>query len=303
MTKSLLAHIAKSLSSLKISENEAMKNHCYFKIGGNCTAMFFPKSENEISELLKILHSEGIKPLIIGNGSNLLVSDEGIDAYVIKICDGFDEISVLDNNEIYAQCGVTLAKLAVKAKNEGLSGLEFAHGIPGTLGGAICMNAGAYGGEMKDVILSARYIDGESGEIFEKEISELNLTYRHSFFSDRNDILLSAKMRLNPSNSEEISAKMRELSEKRRASQPLDKPSAGSTFKRPETGYAAAMIDECGLKGYSVGGAQVSPKHAGFVVNNGNASFEDVIKLMEHIEKTVLAEKGVKLTPEVKIIK
>ncbi len=266
-------------------------------------AMLFPKNEAEISEIIKILHEEGEKALIIGNGTNLLVSDEGIDKVVLKIADGFDEITMPEAGVLQAECGITLAKLAVRAKNEGLSGLEFAHGIPGTLGGAVCMNAGAYGGEMKDIVLSVRFIDGESGEIFERAVSELDLSYRHSFFSDRNDILLSAKMKLISADSEEIATKMRELSEKRRSSQPLDKPSAGSTFKRPTTGYAAALIDECGLKGYSVGQAQVSPKHAGFVVNNGGATFEDVLKVMEHIEKTVLAEKGVSLTPEVKIIR
>ncbi len=208
----------------------------------------------------------------------------------------------LDDVTLEADAGVLLSRLAVYAQQAGLAGLEFAHGIPGTLGGAVMMNAGAYGGEMKDVLSSVSFLDSDA-ELFRLPAGELGLGYRRSIFSDTGSIILDAEIRLTPGDRGEIGARMRELAQKRRASQPLDLPSAGSTFKRPAGGYAAALIDQAGLKGFAIGGAQVSEKHAGFVVNRGGATFEDVLRLMAHIEKTVFEKSGVRLEPEVRILK
>ena len=201
-----------------------------------------------------------------------------------------------------AGAGISLAKLAVFAAEAGLSGLEFAHGIPGSLGGAVFMNAGAYGGEMKDVLESAE-IALPDGTLREVPAEELELSYRHSALEGSGALVTAATVKLTPAEPEAIRARMRELMEKRRASQPLDMPSAGSTFKRPVGGYAAALIDQAGLKGFAIGGAQVSEKHAGFVINRGGATFDDVLRLMEHIQKTVLEKSGVRLAPEVRILK
>ncbi|MGE4353911.1 MAG: UDP-N-acetylmuramate dehydrogenase [Oscillospiraceae bacterium] len=302
MTDTLVKEVSQKIPGLAVRSGEPMKNHCSFRIGGPARAMAFPKSERDMDGLLCFLHEKGERPLIIGNGTNLLIPDAGTKRFVIKLGEGFDEVEQADGEHLLAQSGITLARLAVRARELSLAGLEFAHGIPGSLGGAVYMNAGAYGGEMKDVLESVTYIDGETRKIERREAADLDFSYRHSFFSGREDIILSAVLRLEHGDEDVIAEKMRELAEKRRSSQPLDKPSAGSTFKRPKRGYAAALIDECGLKGYMVGGAQVSPKHAGFIVNNGGASFLDVLRLMAHIEETVLREKGVVLEPEVKII-
>lgn len=298
---SLLPEIRAALPGLELLESEPMKNHCSFKIGGPARIMALPSSVEEVQTLSRFLMEKGVKPLIIGNGTNLLVTDGPLERVVIKLGDKFADIERRSEESVYALAGVSLAKLALQCAGWGLSGLEFAHGIPGTLGGAVCMNAGAYGGEMKDVLVSAMYIDS-SGGVHNKLGEELALGYRRSAFSDGDSIVLGAEIELRQGAGEEITAKMRELSEKRRASQPLDMPSAGSTFKRPADGYAAALIDQAGLKGFRIGGAQVSEKHAGFVVNAGGASFDDVMELMVHIRQTVLEKTGVELEPEVKII-
>ena len=203
-------------------------------------------------------------------------------------------------NQLYAEAGVTLARVAVFAQQNGLSGLAFAHGIPGSVGGAVCMNAGAYGGEMKDVLTSVVWLDRD---LALHESADAGLSYRHSCFSDTDDMVVRARVRLSPDDPEAIRERMRVLADRRRASQPLELPSAGSTFKRPAGGYAAALIDQAGLKGCAVGGAQVSEKHAGFVVNRGGATFEDVLRLMEHIQETVFRDSGIALEPEVKILR
>ena len=297
----LLNDIRKALPALELRENEPMSEHCSFKIGGRVSAMALPASIDETAALCALLNGAGVKPLLIGNGTNLLVTDEPLNRFVIKMSDKMSAIEERGETGAFALCGVSLARLASSCAHRSLTGLEFAHGIPGSLGGAVCMNAGAYGGEMKDVLKSVTYLD-ENAKFSEKHGAELDLGYRHSAFSDNDCIVLAAELALQKGSEEEILARMRELSEKRRASQPLDKPSAGSTFKRPASGYAAALIDECGLKGYSVGGAQVSEKHAGFVINKGGATFKDVLGLMDHIKETVLREKGIELCPEVKII-
>lgn len=283
-------------------ENEPMKDHTSFKIGGRAPVMFFPGTEEETAFLVTEARRFGIKPLVIGNGSNLLVTDEDLTFPVIKTGEGMKEIKLIEDGVIEAQCGALLSSVAVLALREGLAGFEFAHGIPGTLGGAVMMNAGAYGGEMKDVVLSVRALCAD-GVIREFSGEENEFSYRHSRYSDSEDIVLSARIKLTSGDREKIKARMEELGAKRRASQPLTLPSAGSTFKRPAGGYAAALIQEAGLKGYTIGGAQVSEKHSGFVVNIGGASFDDVISLMAHIKETVLKKSGIELTPEVKIIR
>ena len=274
--KQLFETICKELPELNVRWGEPMCNHCSFRIGGPADIFALPKNEGELKAVLAILRREGVKPFLLGNGTNLLVRDEGICGVVIKLAAGFDTVE-RSGNTIYAGCGATLARTAVFAQSNGLGGMEFAHGIPGSVGGAVYMNAGAYGGEMKDIVKSVRYINAE-GEICES--TENDFAYRHSRFSDSDDIILGATLELSEADPSEISAKMRELMEKRSASQPIEKPSAGSTFKRPVGGYAAAMIDECGLKGYAIGGAQVSAKHAGFVINAGGATFADVMALI-----------------------
>ena len=235
----------------------------------------------------------------MGNGSNLLVGDKGIRGAVIKIGNGMSECDT-DGTQITAQSGIKLSRLANTALKNGLCGLEFASGIPGTLGGAVSMNAGAYGGEMKDVVTSVTYLDKD---LSLRETDDAGFSYRRSRFSDTDCIVLGAKISLHEDDPDAIRERMRSLAERRRSSQPLDMPSAGSTFKRPAGGYAAALIDEAGLKGYTVGGAQVSEKHAGFVVNRGGACFDDVLRLIEHIRNEVYRVSGIELEPEVKIIR
>ncbi|MBP8639761.1 MAG: UDP-N-acetylmuramate dehydrogenase [Oscillospiraceae bacterium] len=297
----LTKKLRESLPQLTVLENEPMKTHCSFKIGGEVSAMALPASIDETLLLCSFLREKGVKPLVIGNGTNLLVTDKPLRRFVIKMSDGISTMYRRGETGVFAQSGVSLARLASDCAHLSLSGLEFAHGIPGTLGGAASMNAGAYGGEMKQVLRSVSYLD-ENLKICERFGEELELSYRHSAFSDTDAVILGCELSLDKGDENEILARMRELSEKRRASQPLDKPSAGSAFKRPQNGYAAALIEEAGLKGYTLGGAQVSEKHAGFVINRGGASFEDVIKLMDYIKETVYKRTGIVLEPEVKII-
>ena len=297
----LTEELKTQMPMLNLRENEPMNAHCSFKIGGEASAMALPESIEETVQLCSFLRDKGVKPLVIGNGTNLLVTDKPLHRFIIKMSDNLSEAELQGETSIYALCGISLAKLATICARNSLTGLEFAHGIPGTLGGAACMNAGAYGGEMKQVLFSVTYLD-ENIRIRKKTGDELELSYRHSVFSDTDLIILGCELTLEKGNEEEIQARMRELSEKRRGSQPLDKPSAGSTFKRPKQGYAAALIEEAGLKGFSIGGAQVSEKHAGFVVNKGNATFDDVQRTMAYIKETVYKRTGIELEPEVKII-
>lgn len=297
LTKELKAR----MPMLKLLENEPMKAHCSFKIGGTVSAMALPASIEETVQLCEFLRDKGVKPIVIGNGTNLLVTDKPLRRFVIKMSDSMSTVERKGETSVHALCGVSLARLASDCAHCSLTGLEFAHGIPGTLGGAVSMNAGAYGGEMKQVLRSVTYLD-ENIKFGKKAGDELELSYRHSVFSDTDLIILGCELSLREGSKEDILDKMRELSEKRRSSQPLDKPSAGSTFKRPKQGYAAALIEEAGLKGFGIGGAQVSEKHAGFVINRGGASFEDVLRLMEHIKETVYKRTGIELEPEVKII-
>jgi len=287
---------------LRVLRDEPLSQHTSFRIGGPVRGMVFPESEEELIQAVRLLHKSGIVPLLIGNGSNMLPSDTPIDRVAIKTQDGVSHLERLEGNAIYASAGTRLSRLATFAREEGLTGLEFAHGIPGTLGGAIFMNAGAYGGEMAGVVRRVHYLDKD----LVRQVAELDdcaFSYRHSRFSDTKELILGAELTLTPGDPAEIGARMAELAEKRRMSQPLDLPSGGSTFKRPKTGYAAAMIDEAGLKGYTVGGAQVSEKHAGFVVNCGGATCADVLAVMKHVEETVFARTGIRLEAEIEQIK
>lgn len=298
----IIDEIRRRLPELRLREFVPLRDYCSFRIGGPVRALAEPQSEAEAAELFALLHSLGAETIILGRCTNLLVSDKGIDAVALRIGEGLAGIEALADGVISAGAGVTLAKLAQTAQSLGLTGLEFAHGIPGSLGGGVCMNAGAYGGELRDVLTSVRYADA-SGVIRESPARDLDLSYRHSMFSDADLLVTGAAVKLTPGEPEAISARMRELSERRRASQPLDMPSAGSTFKRPVGGYAAALIDEAGLKGYAIGGAQVSEKHAGFIINRGGAAFKDVLRLIEYVQETVYRRTGIMLEPEVKIIR
>ena len=277
-----------------------MKNHTSFKIGGPARVMFFPENPEDLTQLCDLLHKHGIQPLIMGNGTNLLANDRPLDIAVVKTT-GLRSIERIVEDEISAGAGALLSKLAVFAYECGLTGLEFAHGIPGTLGGAVIMNAGAYGGEIKDVVRKTTIYNAKTGKCSITG-AEHGFSYRHSRLSDTGETVLSSMIRLEKAEREEIKAKMDELSIRRRESQPLDLPSAGSTFKRPREGYAAALIEQAGLKGYTVGGAQVSEKHSGFIVNRGGASFSDVMAVIEHVRGTVLDRFGIELEPEVRII-
>ena len=277
-----------------------MSRHCSFRIGGPCDAMLLPGSPEELERICRLLAQGGERPFLMGNGTNLLITDGPFRRIVIRLGERFAALTPGNGDCLEAQAGILLSQLAAEAARRGLAGLEFAHGIPGTLGGAVCMNAGAYGGEMKDVVTSVTYLDGD---LTVNEIADPGFSYRHSRFSDTDCVILSGTLRLAADEAEAVRERMRTLMERRRASQPLELPSAGSTFKRPVGGYAAALIDQAGLKGFSIGGAQVSEKHAGFVVNRGGASFDDVLRLIEHIQQEVFRRSGITLEPEVKIIR
>ena len=289
------------LPDLKWVENEPMAKHTSFRIGGPARRMAFPKTREQLVVLMGFLQDAGVKPLLIGNGTNLLVSDEGLDTVVIDTSAELSRLDLTGGGEITADAGVSLATLAVFAWKNGLKGLAFAHGIPGTLGGGIVMNAGAYGGELKDVVteVTALYPDG----VKVLTPAQLDFSYRHSVFSAGEGIVLGAKLKLETGDKDAIKAEMDELMARRKASQPLELPSAGSTFKRPAGYFAGTLIEGCGLKGCRVGGAEVSPKHAGFVVNVGGATCADVLALIEKVRKTVYDAHGVMLEPEVKIIR
>lgn len=285
---------------LTILENEPMSRHCSFRIGGACDAMLLPSSIEDVEAVCALLAECGEKPFLMGNGTNLLVTDAPLHRIVLRMGEEFSRVDPVNGTALRAESGATLSRLASFAAACGLAGLEFAHGIPGTLGGAVSMNAGAYGGEMKDVVTSVTYLDKD---LSLRETDDAGFSYRRSRFSDTDCIVLGAKISLHEDDPDAIRERMRSLAERRRSSQPLDMPSAGSTFKRPAGGYAAALIDEAGLKGYTVGGAQVSEKHAGFVVNRGGACFDDVLRLIEHIQSEVYRVSGIELEPEVKIIR
>lgn len=278
----------------------SMKNYTSFKVGGPAELFLSPEDAGQTAKLVRFCEKEEIPVFVLGKGSNLLVSDRGIKGAVIytgKQCG----ISLVDENTVRAQSGASLAQLCTFALENSLSGLEFAYGIPGTVGGAVFMNAGAYGGEMKDVLLNSEYVstDGTSGEL---DNEAMELSYRHSAYENSNLVITAASVRLAPADRNEIKSTMNDILARRKEKQPLEYPSAGSTFKRPEGNFAGALIEQCGLKGVSVGGAQVSEKHAGFIINRGGATAADILSLIKHVQARVKAQTGVSLETEIRLI-
>ena len=282
--------------------DEPMSKHTTFKIGGNAKVVAYPSSEEQISQIVKFTKENEIRLLTVGNGSNLLVADEGIDACVMILDDHFAGIKLIDDETIFALSGTLLIKVCRFAYENGLSGLEFAYGIPGSCGGGAFMNAGAYGGEMKDVMFRCSHID-QNGDRGFLEGDDMRLGYRHSAYYDNGCIITGVYLKLKKADKSEIKAKMDDFMSRRRKKQPLEYPSAGSTFKRPEGYFAGALIEECNLKGKRVGGAEVSEKHAGFVINKGNATCKDVLDLCELVSDTIKKEKGVSLEMEIRVTK
>ncbi len=293
--------LAAQLPGLELRVNEPMSRHTTFRVGGPVSLMALPKSVEELGRTLDLAREAGIPPFFLGRGSNLLVADEGADAFLVKLAGGLDRLELAGTHGLYAGAGVTLAQAALYALEHALTGLEFAHGIPGTLGGGVFMNAGAYDGELSQVIRWADCMD-ETGRRFRLEAGELELGYRTSIFSRKPWAVTGAMLQLTPGDPAAIRARMDDLSHRRRSKQPLEFPSAGSTFKRPAGHFAGALIQECGLKGASIGGAMVSEKHAGFVVNTGGATSGDILALIRLVRDTVLEKTGVLLEPEVRML-
>lgn len=282
-------------------ENEPLTAHCTFKIGGPAQWLVQPETEQQLCRAVALCKELGMRYYLLGNGSNILFADEGFAGAVIDISALRSDIAV-SGEKITAGAGVRLSALCKAALEHELAGLEFAYGIPGTVGGAVYMNAGAYGGEMKDVLETVRYLTAE-GEIVQADAAKLDLGYRHSVFEENGGCILSAAFCLKKGEAASIRAQMEELMVRRVDKQPLDKPSAGSTFKRPVGAFAAALIDQCGLKGYCHGGAAVSEKHSGFVVNLGGASCADVLALCEEVRTIVREKTGFDLEKEIRVVK
>ena len=298
MKQEIITRLEQILTKDRIRQNEPMKNHTTFRVGGPAD-MFLTPSAEELPAVLSVCREEQMPVTVIGNGSNLLVGDQGIRGVVICIGFGMRGIRV-DGEKIFLEAGVTLAAAAQQAAKAGLTGLEFASGIPGTFGGAVVMNAGAYGGEMKDVIVSVRVIS-EDGEILTLSKEELDLSYRHSVIPERGYLVIDGELLLTrEKDPDQITERMEELKKKRIEKQPLEYPSAGSTFKRPEGYFAGKLIMDAGLRGFSVGGAAVSEKHCGFVINKGNATAADICALMDEVTRIVKEKYAVTLEPEVK---
>lgn len=292
--------LIKELPDEVVKKDEPMKKHTSFKIGGPADILVIPQNIQQLIQVLKITKQNGIIPYVIGNGTNILVTDKGIRGIIIKIANNMNKVEY-KGTLITAESGALLSALSKAAMERSLTGLEFAGGIPGTLGGAVCMNAGAYGGEMKDVVDSVEVLDYEgNSKTITKE--EIQFGYRTSIFQKHNLIIYKVNLLLKQGNYSEIKQRMDELSKKRKEKQPLWEPNAGSTFKRPVGSYAGYLIEKAGLKGYRIGGAQVSEIHAGFIVNKGNATAKDILMLIKHIQDTVYNKFGVKLVPEIKIL-
>jgi len=297
----LFEKLSNAFPSAALLRDEPMAKHTTFRVGGKSDLMFFPENEEMLAFAIRACREENVPLTVIGNGSNLLVKDGGIRGLTVVLGEAFSGVTV-EGNTVTARAGEPLSRLSKIARNHSLSGLEFASGIPGTLGGAMAMNAGAYGGEMKDVCVSARLMSLEDGSTEEYPAEKLELSYRNSLALRTGKIVTSAVFCLKEGNKDEITAKMEELNARRREKQPLSWPSAGSTFKRPEGYFAGALIEGADLKGASVGGAQVSTLHAGFIINTGNATAKDLLALIAHVQKTVFEKYGVTLETEVRIL-
>lgn len=310
-TDRALSRIREEIPKIRIAADEPMSSHTSFRIGGPADALITAENEQELAAVLRICAAEPeLDYMLIGNGSNFLVSDDGYRGIVIKLGGDFGDISIEKDEDgesgeytlVRAGAAKLLSSVSSYLTERGLAGFEFASGIPGSIGGAVFMNAGAYGGEMKDIVNSVRLMKPDGSEIIELAGEDMDFSYRHSMVEDSGLIVLSALLRLTHDDPDAIYARVRELQEKRNAKQPVNYPSAGSTFKRPVGGFAAALIDQAGLKGYRVGGAMVSEKHAGFVINAGGATAEDVLEVMRHVRSKVYETSGIILEPEVRLI-
>mgnify|MGYP003208616173 CR=1 FL=1 len=288
-------------AGIAYKENEPLAAHCTFKIGGPARLFVQPTDRAQLCRAVALCKAQGVRYYLLGNGSNILFADEGYNGAVLDVSSMQDAVEV-HGTQLTAGAGVRLSALCKTALEHSLTGLEFAYGIPGTVGGAVYMNAGAYGGEMKDVLASVTYLTRE-GEIVTEDAANLDLSYRHSIFEENGGCILSTKFHLKRGDSAAIKARMDELMQKRIDKQPLDKPSAGSTFKRPVGAFAAALIDQCGLRGYRHGGAAVSEKHCGFVVNLGGATCADVLALCEEVRTIVKEKTGYDLEKEIRVVR
>lgn len=300
MDQKIIERFSNLLGNEKVRINEPMNRHTTFRIGGPADYFLLPSSSEEVKGILEICKEESLQYFILGNGSNLLVSDEGYRGVIIQLYRNYGGLTV-EGTEIRAGAGVLLSQIAAAARNESLTGFEFAGGIPGTLGGAVVMNAGAYGGELKDVLKEAVVMDRE-GNIFTVPVEKLAMGYRTSLVKTAGYLVLEVVISLKKGSQEEIRDTMKDLADRRISKQPLEYPSAGSTFKRPEGYFAGKLIMDAGLRGYQVGGAQVSAKHCGFVINKGNATAADVCRLMADVQAKVQEQFGVTLEPEVKFL-
>lgn len=294
------AFACRKLPEMEVLCEEPMSRHTTFRTGGPARRMARPAAAEQLTAVLAMAEAEAWPVLVVGNGSNLLAADSGLDFLVIQT-GLLDTVEQTDETSLRAACGLSLAKLSSFAQKQSLSGLEFAHGIPGSLGGAVCMNAGAYGGEMCQIVSAVTaWFPGCGVKRLTRE--ELDFSYRHSVFSKHMGVVIDAELSLKKGDSIEIKSKMEEYDGRRRDKQPLEYPSAGSVFKRPPGHFAGALIDQCGLRGFRIGGAQVSEKHAGFIINIGGATSEDVRQLIAHVQRTVLEKTGVKLETEIKSV-
>lgn len=300
MTQNLMNELYRIVGEDNVRLNEPMSKHTTFRIGGPADYLVDPMDTEELSQVVALCRAEKAPFFILGHGSNILVSDKGISGVVIRLYKNYSKF-LIDGETVKAEAGVMLNKLGQVIRDAGLTGFEFAAGIPGTLGGAVMMNAGAYGGEMKDIVESVSLMDHD-GNLIKKSGDEMDFSYRHSIVEDENLIVLGAVLRLQKGDVKAISDRMQELAIARKTKQPLEFPSAGSTFKRPEGYYAGKLIMDAGLAGYCVGGAQVSEKHCGFVINKGSASAEDVLRLIDDVKRTVYEKFLVELEPEVRIV-
>lgn len=298
--KAVVDYFTKAIGEENVFVDEPMKLHTSFKLGGPADILVTPHSKEQLVQILDYCNKNSVDFLVIGNGTNLLVRDKGIRGVVIKLFNTFNNITV-EADTICVEAGALLSRLANAAYDNSLTGLEFAHGIPGTVGGAVTMNAGAYGGEMKDVVFMTEFID-ENGKLITLRNEEHEFSYRDSYIQRHHGIVIRSWMKLKKGNKEEIKAKMDDLMQRRKDKQPLEMPSAGSVFKRPEGHFAGKLIEDCGLRGYSLGGAQVSPKHCGFIVNTGTATTKDVLDLIKEIQARVKEKFDIDMHTEIRII-
>ena len=287
-------------NKIQYLENESLKKHTTFKVGGKAKFIALPSDATQAAKLLCFLKDSGIKYYILGKGSNVIFRDEGFDGVIVKTAN-LNKIEYLDDTTVYSGAGVQLSTLCKNLQEKSLKGLEFCYGIPGNVGGGLFMNAGAYGGEICSAVWEVEYLD-ENCQLKKINVKDCDFSYRHSVFQSKNWLITGCVFKLQLGNKEEILAFMEDIMQRRVTKQPLDKPSAGSSFKRPAGYFAAALIEECGLKGCSVGGAQVSEKHSGFIINKGDATCTDIVALAEHVEKVVLEKTGVKIEKEMIIV-